>query len=75
MAAKKILKVKEKPDLVRDSFSKALLNVDRNGFAQYKTRKKSLRDKDAKIASLQQEIAEIKKQQSEMLALIKSINN
>lgn len=75
MPAKKKIKVKDRPDLVRDSFSKAIINVDRNGFAQYKARKKLLKDKDKQIALLQQEIADIKKQQKEIFALIKTINN
>lgn len=74
MAAKKKLKVKDNPSLVRDSFSKAVLNVDHNGFAMYKASKKALKNKDLIITSLQSEIAEIKKQQNQMLKLLEDLN-
>lgn len=72
MPAKKKVKVKDRPDLVRDSFSKAIINVDRNGFAQYKAQKRLLKEKDLKIASLENTVKEIKEQQAEILALLKS---
>jgi flagellar basal body P-ring protein FlgI len=74
MAAKKNVKVKDRPDLVRDSFSKAIINVDRNSFAQYKARKNSLKEKDRKIASLENEVNEMRAKQDEILALLKSLD-
>jgi hypothetical protein len=74
MAAKKKIKVKDRPDLVRDSFSKAIINVDRNGFAQYKARKKLLKAKDDQIKELKSQVADILKQQEEILKLLKATN-
>ena len=56
----KKIKVKDKPDLVRDSFSKAIINTDRSNYAHARARKKRLLEKDAKVASLETELAALR---------------
>jgi hypothetical protein len=61
MAAKRKLIVKDNPDLVRDSHSKAIVNVNRGEYLKWKSRKKMLRDKDKRLSELEQEVSNIKK--------------
>lgn len=71
MAARKKIKVKDSPALVRDSFSKAIINVDRNNYAKAKARKKLLLQKDVRIASLEAAVEVLKKNHEELLKLLK----
>lgn len=71
---RKKIKVKDAPALVRDSFSKAIINVDRNNYASAKARKKMLLEKDVRISTLESEVELLKKNHDELVKLIKSIN-
>lgn len=72
MASKKI-KVSGKEDLVRDSFSKAIINTNRNDYILAKNRKKIAIDRIKKIESLESEIALLKANQEEILKLFHSL--
>lgn len=73
MATKRKIKVKNNPSLVRDSFSKAIINIDRNTYAQHRLRKKSLLDKDQKIQSLEDAVDQLQKEHAKLVALVQSI--
>jgi flagellar basal body P-ring protein FlgI len=76
MAAKKrAIKVKDKPELVRDSFSKAIINVDRNAYLDARSRKKNLIEQRDRLNVLENELNELKATQGEMLKLLKSLTN
>lgn len=66
MASKKKLKVTGKPDLVRDTFSKGIINVDRASYAAARARKKSMLDKDAAIISLKDSLDTLSAQYAEL---------
>lgn len=69
----KRLKVKDKPGLERDSFSKAVINTDRSNYAAARARKKMLAAKEERIQSLEVDIAELKNSYESLLTLVKSI--
>lgn len=73
MAARKKIKVKDNTTLVRDSFSKAIINVDRSAYSFARNRKRLRREKDSAIASLQQTVEVLKAEQAELLKLVKSL--
>jgi hypothetical protein len=73
MTPRKKIKVKDNPSLVRDSFSKAIINVDRNTYTQSRTRKKNLLEKDQKIASLEEAMETLRQEQAELVKLVKSM--
>jgi hypothetical protein len=66
MASKKKIKVKDKPDLVRDTFSKAIINIDRSSYAAARARKKAMLDKDATVTSLKDDLDKLSKQYAEL---------
>jgi hypothetical protein len=74
MATRKKIKVKDNPALVRDSFSKAIINVDRNTYAMHQARKKNLLDKNRKIETLESAVEELRKEQAELLKLVQTIS-
>jgi hypothetical protein len=71
--ARKKIKVKDNSHLVRDSFSKAITNVDRNAFTQHRLRKKSHLDKDRKIEYLENAVNELRKEHEHLIKLVQSI--
>lgn len=64
---KKLIKVKDNPDLVRDSHSKAIINTDRNNYANAKSRKKRLLAKDKELEDLRNDLEEMKKMLQQIL--------
>jgi flagellar basal body P-ring protein FlgI len=76
MAARKKtkIKVKDKPDLVRDSFSKAIINVDRSAYANHQIRKKNLLDKNRKIDALEKAVQTMQEEQKELMKLLQSMS-
>ena len=70
----KKLKVKDKPDLVRDSHSKAIINIDRANYAAARARKKMLLKKDETIENLKRDIAELKKDYASVLAAVTKLS-
>lgn len=71
--AKKI-KVENKPDLVRDSHSKAIINVDRGNYVAARARKKMLLSKEKTIETLTSDIASLKKNYASLLAAINKLS-
>jgi hypothetical protein len=67
----KKVKVKNNTELVRDSFSKAIINIDHNNYAQALTRKKSLLAKDDRIKALEDDIMQLKNDYAILIKLIK----
>lgn len=67
-------KVKDKPNLIRDSFSKAIINTDRSSYANSKARKRAALAKDAKIVSLQATVDELTKQYAAIAKLVETIS-
>ena len=65
----KKIKVKDKPDLVRDSFSKAIINTDRSNYAHARSRKKHLREQGDAVILLQAQVDELRRT---LLSLIKT---
>lgn len=60
MAAKR-LKVKDEPNLERDSHSKAVVNIDRSQYLQHRSRKKRLLAEKERMKSLEERIAILEK--------------
>lgn len=59
----KYLKVIDNENLIRDTHSKAILNIDKNAFEAHKEKKKLFRqllDKNKEVDELKQEVKEIK---------------
>jgi flagellar motility protein MotE (MotC chaperone) len=67
---KQQLKVKDNPGLVRDSFTKAVLNTDRSGFNMARKRKKHLLKKESELDYLRETIATLLTQQEELKKMI-----
>ncbi len=63
------LKVQERSDLVRDSNSKAVLNIDNNGLLSYRKR----REKDNKINEMITEFNSMRVDISEIKMLFKQL--
>ena len=58
-----MLKVKDKPNLQRDPYSKAIINVDKNAFndhLQKKLMKEKMTNMDNEINTIKQSVNEIK---------------
>lgn len=71
--AKKI-KVENKPDLVRDSHSKAIINVDRANYAAARARKKMLLQKEETIESLKSDINQLQKDYAALLVAVSKLS-
>ena len=56
----KKLKIENHEDLIRDSETQAVLNVDSSSLAQYKMRREQERQKKKEIEHLKSEVSEIK---------------
>ena len=53
-------KVKDEPNLVRDSFNKAILNTNNEALASYKARRNKERKTESDINNLKEEMQDIK---------------
>jgi len=58
--AKKV-KIKENPDLVKDTSSGAIINTNSNAFARRREQMRLAQEKDNKILQLEKDVAELKK--------------
>ena len=63
------LKVKDNPGLVRDSKSKAIVNVDVNAFSEYQN-KKTIQNK---MINMSEEINELKQSMTEIKSMLSQI--
>ena len=54
-------KVKENPDLVKDTSSQAIINTNSTAFSQRREQMAKLQSKDNKIEQLEKDVAELKK--------------
>lgn len=54
-------KVKENPDLVKDTSSQAVINTNSTAFSQRREQMAKLQGKDNKIEQLEKDVAELKK--------------
>lgn len=54
-------KVKENPDLVKDTNSGAVINTNTNAFMQRREQMRISAEKDAKLSQLESDVAELKK--------------
>jgi len=54
-------KVKENPDLVKDTSSQAVINTNSTAFSQRREQMAKLQSKDNKIEQLEKDVAELKK--------------
>jgi len=60
-------KVKGKEHLVKDEFSKAVINTDKNAYALYKKRKTIIQVKNNEIEQLRTEMSELKLMMTQIL--------
>ena len=65
------LRVREHPGLVRDSRSKAIINIDEKSFNEYQS-KKNMQDK---VSNLEEEVKNIKNSLEEIKAILLSTKN
>ena len=54
-------KIKENPDLVKDTNSGAVINTNSNAFARRREQMRLAQEKDQKISQLEKDVAELKK--------------
>ena len=54
-------KIKENPDLVKDTASGAVINTNTNAFAKRRQQMQLAQEKDNKLAQLENDVAELKK--------------
>jgi uncharacterized protein YceH (UPF0502 family) len=54
-------KIKENPDLVKDTNSGAVINTNANAFVQRREQMRISAEKDAKLSQLESDVAELKK--------------
>jgi uncharacterized protein YceH (UPF0502 family) len=54
-------KIKENPDLVKDTNSGAVINTNTNAFVRRREQMRISAEKDAKLAQLESDVAELKK--------------
>jgi hypothetical protein len=52
--------VEDNPNLIRDNYSKAIINTDTEAYEAYIKRKNIILEKDKETADLKQEVAELK---------------
>jgi hypothetical protein len=64
------IQIKENKGLLRDGFSKAILNIDRDALSQHRNKKKIMKElieNSNKILTLENELSEIRNLLSELL--------
>ena len=52
--------VENQPNLVRDNYSKAIINTDKTAYEEYMNRKKNFLRKEEELNSLKNEVGELK---------------
>jgi hypothetical protein len=67
------LKVKDHPGLVRDPFSKAVINIDENGFNSYIEQRNRMKKQIEAIESNKNEVQQLKEDVAELKALMLQI--
>jgi hypothetical protein len=75
MAVKKKIVVEENPTLERDSFSNAILNVDRAAYCAAVRRKKHIRQQENKIFELQNQVDNLLQWKEEIIKLLAKSGN
>lgn len=60
-------KIKGKEHLVKDEFSKAVINTDRDAYTLYKRRKTIMQAKNNEIQQLKSEVSELKIMMTQVL--------
>lgn len=73
MAAKRKLKVKDKPELIRDAHSKALINTDRAAYVNHRARKRLMIAKEAEIKLMSERLKALEADNARILKLLESI--
>lgn len=71
----KFAKVENYPHLVRDMNTSAIINTDKKSLDEYNRNKKTKQREREKIASMENEIMQIKNTLDELKTLILSINH
>ena len=65
--------VKDKPNLIRDETTRAVINIDNNGFAEYVNQYERLKQQQELILNNAQEVKNLKEEMSEIKSLIQQI--
>ena len=73
--SKKKIKVKDKSDLVRDVFSKAIINTDQNNYAQAKARKKRLLEQNDRLIKLDETVTTLQSDYLELKNMFEELVN
>ena len=60
-------KIKGKDHLIKDEFSKAVINTDRDAYTLYKRRKTIMQTKNSEIQQLKSEVSELKIMMTQVL--------
>lgn len=60
-------KIKGKDHLIKDEFSKAVINTDRDAYTLYKRRKTIMQTKNNEIQQLKSEVSELKIMMTQVL--------
>ena len=69
------MKIEGHSNLVRDPKTNTIVNVDSREYNEYLTRKKSLKNKDIKIESLENQLEELRGDLNEIKILLKNLSN
>jgi len=69
------IKVKDKDDLVRDTTSNGIVNIDESGYNSYMDNYKRIYNQNSKIKNLENDVNEIKSNLNEIKDLLRSFIN
>ena len=67
--------VKDHSNLLRDSSTNSIVNIDENGYNSYVAKRNAKAKKNQKVQSLEQEVATMKSDISEIKNLLKELLN
>ena len=62
-------------DLLRDSQNNSIVNIDSNGYDQYVMKRKARNQKNLKVQTIEEEVANIKEDINEIKNLLKELLN
>jgi DNA-binding ferritin-like protein len=67
------IKVENEPNLIRDTHSKAIINVDPSGYNRYLLQKQKIKNEKEKIEKLEQNVSSLKQDISEIRNILSDL--
>ena len=69
------LKVKDRDDIVRNSKTNCIVNTNKSQYEQYIARRDSQNAKQEKVKTMEEDLADLKNEMSEIKQLLRSLAN